>query len=96
MQRLDALGVFFVGRIQRIQLFFVDDVEKPFAHHGQLEAQAALTLAFSWYFGNNPVQAGWNLRADQPAVGVEQMDSPIQRAIAWVAIRLSVTPLAGV
>ena len=29
MQRLDALGVLFVGRVQRIQLLFVDDVENP-------------------------------------------------------------------
>ena len=45
MQRLDALGVFFGGRVQRIQRFFVDDVEERFADHGQLEAQAALSFA---------------------------------------------------
>ena len=72
MQRLDALGVFSVGRVQRIQLFFVDDVEEPLAHHGQFEAQAALALCTFGYFANNPVEAGWNLRADQPAVGVEK------------------------
>ena len=95
VQRLDALGVFFVGRVQRIQLFFIDDVEKSFAHHGQLEAQAAFTLAFLWYFGNDPVQAGWNLRADQWAVGVEQSDGWIQRTVALVAFlrgRAEATP----
>ena len=74
MQPLDALGVLFVGRIQRIQLFFVDDVEESFAHHGQLEAQAAFAFALSGYFSNNAVEAGWNLRADQLDVGIEQPD----------------------
>ena len=45
MQRLDALGVLFVGRVQRIQLFVVDDVEEPLARHGPLQAQAALSFA---------------------------------------------------
>ena len=72
MQRLDALGVFVVGRVQRFQLYVVDDVEKPFAHHGQFEAQAPFAFATFGDFGNNPVQARWNLRADQPAVGVEK------------------------
>ena len=85
MQRLDAFCILFFGRVQRIQLFFVDDVEKPLAHHGQLEAQAALAFALFGYFGNDPVQAGWNLRADQADVGVEQADGRIQRAVALVA-----------
>ena len=95
MQRLDALGVFFVGRVQRIQLFFVDDVEERFAHHGQLQTQAALAFALFGYFGNDPIQARWNLRADQSAVGVEQADGWIQRAVALVAFfrrRAEVTP----
>ena len=37
---LDALGVLFVGGIQLLQLFFIDDVEESFAHHGQLQTQA--------------------------------------------------------
>ena len=86
MQRLDALGIFFVVRVQRIQLFFVDDVEEPFAHHGQLQAQAAFAFAFFRYFGNNAVETGWNLRVDQPAVGVEQADGWIQRAVARVSL----------
>ena len=45
MQRLDALGVFVVGRVQRIQPFFIDDVKERFADHGQLEAQAAYESA---------------------------------------------------
>ena len=45
MQRLDALGLLFVGRVQRIELFLVDDVEEPFVHHGQLQAPAALESA---------------------------------------------------
>ena len=86
MQRLDALGVFVVGRVQRIQLFLVDDVEETFVDHGQLEAQAALASALFWYFGNNPVQARWNLRADQPDVGVDQAARRIQCAGARVAL----------
>ena len=31
-------------------------------------------LALFGYFGNNPVQAGRNLRADQPDAGIEQPD----------------------
>ena len=43
-------------------------------------------LASFGYFGNNPVQAGWNLRADQPAVGIEQSNGWIQRAVALVSL----------
>ena len=45
MQRLDAFCIFFVGRVQRFQLFFVDDVEESFTHHGQLQTQAAVDSA---------------------------------------------------
>ena len=89
MQCLDALGVFVVGRVQRIQIFFVDDVEKPFAHHGQLQTQAAFAFAFFWNFGNDPVQAGWNLRADKSAVGVEQADGRI-RCSRWTGLDVHV------
>ena len=76
-------------------VYFVDDVEKPFAHHGQLEAQAAFAFAFFRYFGNNPVEAGWNLRADQSAVGVEQADRRIQCAVALVALLWCFRPGPG-
>ena len=42
-------------------------------------------LALFGYFGNDPVQAGWHLRADQADVGVEQAGGWIQRAVALVA-----------
>ena len=66
MQRQDAFCIFFVGRIQRIQLFFVDDVKKSFADHDQFEAQAALSFALFGYFGNNPVQAGMTNESPPP------------------------------
>ena len=65
-ERLDALGVFFVGRVQRFQLFAFDDVQKPFAHHGQLEAQSALASALFGYFVNYPVEAGMTNESPQP------------------------------
>ena len=85
VQRLDALGVLFIGRVQRFQLFFFGDVEEPFADHGQLQAQAAFAFALFGYFGNDPVQARWNLRADKSAVGVEQADGWV-RCSRWTGI----------